>query len=99
MFERFGEQVVVSEPACGFSAPPRHAAGLTRLESTLQKVAEQMVIAIPLPVLVERDQKQPRRFDFGEKAGSVLVTRHCVRQRRADTTQTRRRKKKFLHLW
>ena len=54
----------------------RAAAQLARVvapELELQHLAEQMVVAIPLPAGVERDQKHVRAREFGEHGHRVLA--------------------------
>ena len=54
-------------------------------ELELQKLAEQMVVAIPLPAGVERDQEHIRVRELREHRSRVLATENRVAQLRRET--------------
>ena len=49
-----------------------------------------MVVAIPDPTRIERDQEQVRALDLGQNASSVLRTQHGVAERRGKAIENRR---------
>ena len=58
-----------------------------------QQLAEQVMVAVPDPTRIERDQEQIRALDLAQNASSVLGTQDGVAQRRGKTVQNRRPEK------
>ena len=67
-------------------------------ELELQNVAEQMVVAIPLPTGVERDQEHIRVREVREHRSRVLATENRVAQLGCEAPQHRRAHQKVLDL-
>ena len=72
----------------GRRAPTQLGRGLAP-ELELQKLAEQMVIAVPLPVRVERDQEHVRARELFEHRGRVLAAEDRVAQIGREPSQHR----------
>ena len=58
-------------------------------ELSLQQLAEQVVIPVPLAPVVERDQKEVRALDFLQLAARPFVLQHRVADRATHPLQDR----------
>src|SRR6266516_4670155 len=65
----------------------RNEVGLLLRELSLQQLAEKMVIAVPLPPVVERDEEEVRAFDLLELVRRALVPQHRVAERPAHSVE------------
>ena len=72
---------------------PRFAMG----EIAPQQVAKQVVVAIPVALLVERDEEQVGAVRLSEQRGTVAGARERVAQRRAHTLEDRRAHEELAH--
>ncbi len=57
MAHRFRQQSALLEPLTGSAVEGLNLIWVVLLQATVQQIAEQMVIAIPTPLIIERDQK------------------------------------------
>src|SRR5204862_2400591 len=67
----------------------RNEVGLLLRELALQQLAEKMVIAVPLPPVVERHEEQVRALDLLELARRSLVLEHRVAEGAAHPVEHR----------
>src|SRR5436305_14029220 len=68
----------------------RHGFRTVRRELDPQQLAEQVVVAIPDPTSIERDEEQVRALDLAKKPSCVVSTQNGVAKRRSETVQNRR---------
>ena len=73
--ERLLEQPVSQEPLRGSPVKLRHGFRTRSGKLDPQKLAEQVVVAIPDPTRIERDQEQVRPLDLGQNPSGALGTR------------------------
>ncbi len=78
--------VPVSGPAVQNAEQLRLAFG----EFPSEQVAEQVVVAVPHTLLIERNQEEIRPFDLLQLARRPLVIEHGVAQRAAHSVEHRR---------
>ena len=89
---------LLHEPVCA-TPGGRTAAQLARglaPELELQNLAEQMVVAIPLPARVERDQEHVRVREVGEHRNRVLAPENRVAQLGCEAPKHRRAHEEVL---
>ena len=96
--ERLLEQPVGQEPRRGSPVKLRHGLRTGSGKLDPQKLPEQVVVAIPDPTRIERDQKQVRPLDLGQNASGALGTQHGVAKLRGKTVQNRRSEQKAPRL-
>src|SRR5215217_1472659 len=63
-----------------------------------QQLTEQLVVAIPLSPVVQRDQERVRPLDVPQHCGGASTTDDLVTQRRAEPVQNRRRQQEGTSL-
>ena len=92
---------LLHEPVCA-TPSRRTAAQLARglaPELELQNLTEQMVVAIPLPARVERDQEHIRAREVREHRNRVLAPENRVAQVRCEAPKHRRAHEEVLGVW
>ncbi|MNC95591.1 hypothetical protein D3C83_127460 [compost metagenome] len=63
---------------------------LVCIEFGAQKVGEEVVIAVPLALMVERNEKEIGALQMIEYAGAVVASGDGIAQRRVKTVENRR---------
>ena len=72
--------------------------GVVTLQHLVQKLAEQVVIAVPAAFVVERNQKQVGAFEVFEHPLAVGALRERITQRGVNTLRQRRLYQKSTHI-
>ncbi len=72
---------VVQAPVGGAAAQDRDQGGLPAVQLRQQHVAEQVVVAVPLPPPVQRHQQQIRPGQLRQGCGAPVQTQHRIAQR------------------
>ena len=73
--DRLVHQPLLLVPPAGPAVQLRDAARLLRFQTTAQALREQVVVAIPAPLLVERRHEQVGAFHPHQDRGAVAVAR------------------------
>ena len=71
---------------------------MASLELRTEEVAEQVVIAIPLALIVERDDEGIRTRELLKRTSCVLCVEHCIAQGRCHLIEDRRPKQETLEM-
>jgi hypothetical protein len=80
---------VRQEPASRAPVQLRDHGRLGALQLASQELAEEVVVAVPLAALVQRDQEQVRPLDLGERGGGVAAGDR-IADRHAEPLEDRR---------
>ena len=88
--DRLGDQVVLGEPVRRPPVQPRHPVGVVALETAAQVLGEQVVVAEPLALVVERAQEQVAAFELLEHRLAVHAVGQPAREVAAEPVAHRR---------
>lgn len=89
VFGRIDNQACVAIPGAGPSVQNRHHVSIGRGELVLQQLAEQLVVAVPLALRVERHEQRVRTFQLRQQRGRARTIEHRVAQVTAHTVEDR----------
>lgn len=77
---RLIEQLVLSEPATGPAVEFRNQGRLCLLQMGMQDLGKQVMVAIPLPFIVEGDQEQMAPLDLRKQRLAIISPAHGIAQ-------------------
>ena len=89
VLDRCLDVAALDVPVGGAIAQPAGQSRLPPLELVLEHVAEEMVEAIPAPLVVERDDEQVRPFVALELERGVRALQHVIAERTAHAVENR----------
>src|SRR5690349_11481550 len=78
---------IVGVPAAGCQVQPGDEGRLLVQEASAEDVGEQMVVAVPAPLVVQGDKEHVGAFELLEGASAVIAAGECVTQRAAESVQ------------
>src|SRR5215216_2956783 len=76
----------------------RHQVGLAAPELVEQQLGEEMVVAVPLSLLVQRNHEQVGVGEFTQESARTLPTRDCIAQRASHRPQYRGLQQKLPYI-
>jgi hypothetical protein len=85
-----GPEIVLFVPGTGSQMEAGYLVGLLLDQACLQNISKEMVIAIPLPPVIERNQEQVGPFEiFQGRGGAVFfsLAQHSIAKRAAQTVE------------
>src|SRR5215212_10101602 len=88
--DRSLDVALILQPLTGPSSQGRLQIGLAALELVEKQLGEEVVVAVPLSVLVQRDHKQVGAGELAQEESRILPTRHRVAKRTRQAPQYRR---------
>ena len=97
MPDRLLGQVVRLVPAAGPLVQLRSQVGLLGEQARPQHLGEQMVVAIPLPLVVQGDEEEVRPLQGHEHVAPVVAAGHGITQRPGEPVEDRRAQQKLAH--
>jgi hypothetical protein len=90
VFDYAGHVALIGKPLAGSPVQVCHAVRREPLELAHQQAAEEVVVAKPAPVAVERDHEQVRALELEQHLGAVPPLGDGVGERAADALEDRR---------
>src|SRR4051794_27712468 len=90
MLDRAAQITLLAEPGARAPVQVLELAGRVVLEPAQQRRAEEMLVAIPAALGVERDDEQVPTLELGQRRGAVLAPGDGVAQRPRQALQHRR---------
>src|SRR5215208_678314 len=91
------EESCTLQPHASPSSQGRHQIGLSALELVEQQLTEQMVVAIPLPLLVQGNHEQVGAGELAQEHSRILPACHRVAERTRHRPQDRGLEQKLPH--
>src|SRR5215207_714566 len=91
------EESCALQPHASPSSQGRHQIGLAALELVEQQLGEEMVVAIPLPLLVQGNHEQVGAGELAQEHSRILPARHRVAERTRYRPQDRGLEQKLPH--
>ena len=98
ILDGFGQTALFFTPAGRDGAQLRVGVGFSAAQFGLQKVGEQMVVAVPAPLIVERNQEQIAALHFIQQQGAAVVLHQRIAQPGGEPRQCRGAQQKTLNL-
>lgn len=92
------QQVVVGIPTSGDAVQTRSPIGCLGSESGAQSVREQMVVAVPLPLVVERDEEHVVPVQLFEHLMPVRPSGERIAERTGEPVQDRGGEQELTHV-
>ena len=74
---RFGEPSLLLIPAAGSQVEVGHQRLISLLQARAQGLGKQVVIAIPVPLVIQRDDKKVGLLQRGKPRLALLLASHC----------------------
>src|SRR6266853_2329858 len=85
-------------PATGATMQFGYQGGLCLLQAATQHLGKELMVAIPAPLIVERDDKQVRLLEPLQHGLAPLLLSYSVAERPAEARENRGGEQKRLHL-